>query len=176
MWGHYFLAVISINVLSKKTKNTIYRVIQMSKNNTPIVIGSDHAGFALKEKVKRFVSDKGIPLEDVGTFSEDSVDYPDFGVKVGSMVSDGKFNRGILICGSGLGMSMVANRFPNVRAALCNDLFSAIMSRRHNDSNILVLGGRIIGETLAQEIVNAWLETPFDGGRHQLRIEKFNRI
>ncbi|MCJ7774022.1 MAG: ribose 5-phosphate isomerase B [Desulfobacterales bacterium] len=148
----------------------------MSKNNTSIAIGSDHAGYALKEKVKAFISERGIEVNDVGTFSEDSVDYPVFGIKVGSMVSEGSFKRGILICGSGLGMSMVANRFPNVRAALCNDLFSAIMSRRHNDSNILVLGGRIIGETLAHEIVKAWLETPFDGGRHQSRIEKFNRI
>jgi len=174
--GNYFLAVIYINVLRNTVKNTICGVIQMSRNNTPIVIGSDHAGFALKEKVKTFVAEKGIDVEDVGTFSEDSVDYPDFGIKVGSMVSEGTFTRGILICGSGLGMSMVANRFSGVRAALCNDLFSAIMSRRHNDSNILVLGGRIIGETLAQEIVNAWLETPFDGGRHQSRIEKFNTI
>ncbi|MBW1983213.1 MAG: ribose 5-phosphate isomerase B [Deltaproteobacteria bacterium] len=148
----------------------------MSKNNTPIVIGSDHAGYALKEKVKSFVSERGVEVEDIGTFSEDSVDYPDFGIKVASSVSDGSFERGILICGSGLGMSMVANRFQNVRAALCNDLFSAIMSRRHNDSNVLVLGGRVVGETLAQEIVKAWLETPFDGGRHQSRIEKFNMI
>jgi len=100
----------------------------MSKNNTPIVIGSDHAGYALKEKVKSFVSERGVEVEDIGTFSEDSVDYPDFGIKVASSVSDGSFERGILICGSGLGMSMVANRFQNVRAALCNDLFSAIMS------------------------------------------------
>jgi ribose 5-phosphate isomerase B len=146
----------------------------MSKKRMPIIIGSDHAGYALKEKVKIFIAEKAVDVEDVGTFSEDSVDYPDFGIKVGSRVSDGSFKRGILICGSGLGMSMVANRFQNVRAALCNDLFSAIMSRRHNDSNVLVLGGRIVGETLAQEIVNAWLETPFDGGRHQSRIEKFN--
>jgi ribose 5-phosphate isomerase B len=148
----------------------------MSRKNTSIVMGSDHAGYELKETVKAFVSERSIEVEDVGAFSEDSVDYPDFGIKVGSMVSEGRFDRGILVCGSGIGMSMVANRFSNVRAALCNDLFSAIMSRRHNDSNILVLGGRIIGETLAQEIVKAWLETPFEGGRHQSRIDKFNTI
>ena len=148
----------------------------MSKNDMAIIIGSDHAGYALKEKVKKFLSEKGVEAEDIGTFSEESVDYPIYGIKVGSAVSEGRFQRGILICGSGLGMSMVANRFPNVRAALCNDLFSAIMSRRHNDSNVLVLGGRIIGETLAQEILNAWLETPFDGGRHKERIDKFNRL
>ncbi len=92
------------------------------------------------------------------------------------MISNGKYERGILLCGTGLGMSMVANKFPHVRAALCNDLFSAIMSRRHNNSNILVMGGRVIGEELAREIVRAWLGTPFDGGRHQLRIKKFDRI
>lgn len=144
--------------------------------NTAIIIGSDHAGYALKEKVKVFISERGLEVEDVGTFSEESVDYPVYGIKVGSAVSEGRFERGVLICGSGLGMSMVANRFPNVRAALCNDLFSAIMSRRHNDSNVLVLGGRIIGETLAQEIFNAWIDTPFEGGRHQSRIEAFNTI
>jgi ribose 5-phosphate isomerase B len=91
------------------------------------------------------------------------------------MVAIGEYERGILLCVTGLGMSMVANKFPHVRAALCNDLFSAIMSRRHNNSNILVMGGRVIGEELARQIVKAWLETPFDGGRHQLRINKFDR-
>lgn len=148
----------------------------MSETDTAIIIGSDHAGYALKEKVKDFLEGKGLEVEDAGTFSEASVDYPVYGIKVGTAVSEGRFQRGILICGSGLGMSMVANRFPNVRAALCNDLFSAIMSRKHNNSNVLVLGGRIIGETLAQEILTAWLETPFEGGRHQARIEKFNTI
>ena len=146
----------------------------MNTNMTPIIIGSDHAGYALKEKVKSFVAEKGIELEDVGTYSEDSVDYPDFGIKVASNVSQGIFQRGILICGSGIGMSMVANRFGNVRAALCNDLFSAIMCRRHNNANILVMGGRIIGEALAMEIVKAWLETGFEGGRHQGRIDKLD--
>jgi len=115
-------------------------------------------------------------INDVGTYNEDSVDYSEFGIKVSAMVSTGKYERGILLCGTGLGMSMVANKFPHVRAALCNDLFSAIISRRHNNSNILVMGGRVIGEELARQIVKAWLETPFDGGRHQLRIKKFDRI
>ena len=148
----------------------------MSENKTPIIIGSDHAAFDLKEKIKAFLVDRGIDVEDAGSHSEDSVDYPDFGIKVASMVSTGKFERGILSCGTGIGMSMVANKFPHVRAALCSDLFSAIMSRRHNNSNILVLGGRVVGEALAMEIVRAWLETPFDGGRHQLRIDKFDQI
>jgi len=148
----------------------------MYDNNTPLVIGCDHAAYDLKEKIKLFLVAKGIEVEDVGTHSQDSVDYPDFGKKVASLVSNGKFKRGILLCGTGIGMSMVANRFPHVRAALCSDLFSAIMSRRHNDSNILVLGGRVIGEALALELVKVWLETPFDGGRHRLRLDKFDRI
>ena len=139
-----------------------------------IIIGSDHAGFPMKAKVKAFLQDRGIEVEDAGTYSEESVDYTDFGKKVAHNVSDGAFERGILICGTGLGMSMVANRFRGVRAALANNLFSAIMSRRHNDSNILVLGGRLIGDTLALQLVETWLETPFDEGRHQRRLEKMD--
>ena len=148
----------------------------MNENKTQIVIGSDHAAYQLKEKIRQYLVERGMDINDVGTYSEDSVDYVDFGIKVSTMVSTGKYERGILLCGTGLGMSMVANKFPHVRAALCNDLFSAIMSRRHNNSNILVMGGRVIGEELARQIVKAWLETPFDGGRHQLRIKKFDRI
>ena len=148
----------------------------MYKNKTSVIIGSDHAAYHLKEKIKAYIIENGIDVEDVGTDSEDSVDYPDFGIKVASAVSKGKFERGILLCGTGLGMSMVANRFPHVRAALCNDLFSAIMSRRHNNSNILVMGGRVTGESLAIAMLEAWLETPFEGGRHQGRIEKFDQL
>jgi len=141
---------------------------------SPIVIGSDHAGYNLKEKIRIYLLENGFEIEDAGAENESAVDYPDYGIKVASLVSVGKFNRGILLCGTGIGMSIVANRFSNVRAALCNDLFSAIMSRRHNNSNLLVLGGRVVGESLALEILKAWLETPFEGGRHQLRIDKFN--
>ena len=148
----------------------------MTENKTPIIIGCDHAAVPLKEKIKAYLVEKGIPVEDVGTHTEDSVDYSDFGIKVASMVSAGTFGRGILICGTGIGMSMVANRFARVRAALCTDLFSAAMSRRHNNSNVLVLGGRVTGEGLAMELVKTWLETPFDKGRHQTRIEKFDRL
>ena len=146
------------------------------KNTTPIVIGSDHAGYALKELVKDYLTALNLEVEDCGTFSEDSVDYTDFGIAVAGKVSSGAFKRGILICGTGLGMSMVANRFKYVRAALCNDIFSAMMSRQHNDSNILVLGGRVIGVELAKEIVQVWLKTPFEGGRHKSRIDKFDTI
>lgn len=147
----------------------------MSETKPPIIIGCDHAAYALKQKVKAFIAAQGYPVEDVGTHSEASVDYPDFAARVAGKVSVGQFKRGILICGTGIGMSMAANRFPHVRAALCNDLFSAVMSRRHNDSNILAMGGRVVGEALALEVVKAWLETPFEGGRHQLRLNKFDR-
>lgn len=146
----------------------------MNDRPASIVIGSDHAAFPLKEIVKQHVQGLGIAVEDVGTHSQDSCNYPDFGMQVAARVSAGKFSRGILMCGTGLGMSMVANKFPRVRAALCNDLFAAMMSRRHNDANILVLGGRVIGDVLAKEIVDTWLKEPFEGGRHQLRIDQFN--
>lgn len=148
----------------------------MTDPSTAIVIGCDHAAFEMKEKLKAYLLQRGESVEDVGPHSADSVDYPDYGKKVAQMVSNGRFARGILLCGTGLGMSMVANRFPGVRAALCHDLFGAAMSRRHNDANILVLGGRVTGETLAEEIVKVWLETPFEGGRHQKRLDLFNRI
>lgn len=141
-----------------------------------IVIGSDHAGFALKEVIKEYLSVLNFNIEDCGTHDEASVDYSDFGIKVAEKVSSGEYSRGILICGTGLGMSMVANRFKFARAALCSDLFSARMSRLHNDANILVMGGRVIGTELAKEIVRVWLETEFEGGRHKKRIEKFDRI
>ena len=118
----------------------------------------------------------GIAVTDVGTHSEASMDYPDTGKIVAQQIASGEHDRGILICGTGLGMSMVANKFPHVRAALCNDLFSASMSRRHNDANILVMGGRVIGDILALEILRTWLETPFEGGRHQRRLDMFDHI
>jgi ribose 5-phosphate isomerase B len=139
-----------------------------------VALGADHAGYPMKERVKAFLQELGVAFEDLGTHSEESVDYTDFGKGVARKVSDGSCERGILICGTGLGMSMAANRFRGVRAALANDLFSAIMSRRHNDANILVIGGRLIGDTLARQLVKTWLETPFDGGRHQRRLEKMD--
>ena len=140
-----------------------------------IIIGSDHAAFLLKEKLKVLISDLGIEVKDAGTFDEESVNYVDFGKKVASAVSKGDYNRGILLCGTGLGMSMTANRFSKVRAALCSDIFSVRMSRQHNDSNILVLGGRIVGDILAFELVKTWLETPFEGGRHLERIQTIDQ-
>jgi ribose 5-phosphate isomerase B len=139
-----------------------------------IVIGCDHAAFGLKETIRRYLMEKGVAVEDLGAFSEASVDYPQIGMRLASQVSKGQYERGILLCGTGLGMSMVANRFAHVRAALCNDVFSAAMSRKHNDANILVMGGRVIGDVLALEIVRTWLDTPFEGGRHQRRLDQFD--
>ena len=148
----------------------------MDNKGTRIIIGSDHAAFQMKTKVTSFLEAQGLVVEDAGPGSESSVDYPDFGMRVAASISNGDFSRGILMCGTGIGMSMVANRFPHVRAALCGDLFAAKMSRRHNDANILVMGGRVIGDVLAMEIVKTWLETPFEGGRHDLRLKKFDVI
>ena len=148
----------------------------MMENPDSVLLGSDHAGYALKEFIKTFLTDSGLNVEDCGAVSEASVDYSDIGLQVAKKVAAGRGRRGILICGTGIGMSMAANRIKNVRAALCNDLFSAALSRRHNDANILVMGGRVIGTELAKEIVRVWLATPFEGGRHQRRIDKLDQI
>ena len=135
-----------------------------------MIIGSDHAGYEMKEKVGAHLRKRGVELEDVGTHSEESVDYTDPGKEVASKVSDGSFERGVLICGTGLGMSMVANRFSGVRAALCHDHYTAQMSREHNDANVLAIGARVIGEGLAEEILRTFLDTEFAGGRHGMRV------
>jgi ribose 5-phosphate isomerase B len=141
-----------------------------------IGLACDHGGFELKEELKAFLKSIGFEPVDLGTFAEDSVDYPDFGILAAEKVSQGELERGILICGTGIGMSIVANKFPRVRAALVNELYSARCSREHNDSNVLVIGGRVVGKELAKEIVRVWLETPFAGGRHQRRLEKIEAL
>jgi len=140
-----------------------------------IAIGSDHAGYELKEYLKQKLKEKDYHLIDAGTETDASVDYPDFGIKVAKLVSDGEVERGILICGTGVGMSITANKVRGIRAALVYDLYTAIQSRKHIDANILVLGGRVTGKGLAEEIVKVWLDTPFDGGRHKRRIEKIEQ-
>lgn len=145
-------------------------------NILKIIIGSDHAGFSLKEDVKKFLAEVGLGILDVGTHSGESVDYPDFGVKVAEGVSSGEFERGILICGSGVGMTIVANKFSNVRAVLCLDSDTALMSRKHNDTNVLVLAGRRTDIETAKVIVRIWLETKFEGGRHNRRLDKIKDI
>ncbi len=141
-----------------------------------IAIGCDHAGFELKKEIISLLDDLHIECIDYGTEGPQSVDYPDFGEKVSEAVSSGKIDKGILICGTGIGMSIVANKFPNVRASLCNELFTAKMSRLHNDANILVLGGRIVGKDLAKEIVKIWVSTNFEGERHCARLKKITLI
>jgi ribose 5-phosphate isomerase B len=137
-----------------------------------IGIGSDHAGWHLKEEVAALLREKGHPVKDYSLDEPRSVDYPDIGNSLASDVSAGKIGRGILICGTGLGMAIAANRFKGVRATPCYDSFTARMSREHNDSNVLVLGGRVTGPELIYEIVNIWLATPFRRGRHAKRLKK----
>ncbi|NWG02381.1 MAG: ribose 5-phosphate isomerase B [Syntrophaceae bacterium] len=137
-----------------------------------IALASDHGGFELKQELKVFLESLSIEVIDLGTFSPASVDYPDFGTLVAEKISRGDLEKGILICGTGIGMSIVANKFPKVRAAVANDLYSSRYSREHTDANILIIGGRIVGKELAKEIVKVWLETPFAGGRHKRRLEK----
>lgn len=145
-------------------------------NISKIIIGSDHAGFPLKENVREFLSEVGLEVVDMGTYSGESVDYPDFGAKVAEKVSSGEFARGILVCGSGVGMTIVANKFPDVRAVLCLDSETASMSRKHNDTNVLVLAGRRTDVETANIIVRIWLETEFEGGRHTRRLNKITDI
>jgi RpiB/LacA/LacB family sugar-phosphate isomerase len=142
-----------------------------------IAIACDHAGYQLKTEVVKLLGELGVPVQDLGCSSPDeSVHYPVFGKKVVDSILSRPHGRGILICGTGLGMSIIANRFPGIRAALCHDVSTAVMSRRHNDANLLVLGGRMIGPQLAREIVQAWLATPFDGGRHQDRLDLLEQL
>ena len=137
-----------------------------------IVIASDHGGLELKEEIKELLKERGLSCQDLGTNNGDSVDYPDFGCAVASRVSSGSAEQGILVCGTGIGMSIVANKFPHVRAALATDVFMATMAKEHNNANILVLGGRVLQAPVARDMVSAWLETEFAGGRHQARLDK----
>jgi ribose 5-phosphate isomerase B len=141
-----------------------------------IALGSDHGGLALKTVIRNLLNERGIPSLDCGTESDSSVDYPDFGEKVAQEVSSGRVEKGILFCGTGIGMSIVANKFPHVRAALVTDQFMARMAKEHNNANILVLGGRVLDETRAREMVITWLEAVFEGGRHQARLDKIELL
>ncbi|MBT9259110.1 MAG: ribose 5-phosphate isomerase B [Clostridiales bacterium] len=141
-----------------------------------IALGADHAGFALKEKVKSWLVAMGHEVEDVGTYSEASCDYPDFARQVADKVAQGEAERGVLICGSGIGMAIAANKVPGVRAACCNDVYSAQVTRKDNDANILTMGGRIVGEGLAKAIVETFFTTPFEGGRHAGRLAKIREL
>lgn len=139
-----------------------------------VVIGSDHGGFRLKEEIKQVMDELHIEYEDLGCNSADSVDYPDYAIPVAEMVASGKADRGILICGTGIGMSIAANKVKGIRCALVHDLFSAKATREHNNSNVLAMGERVIGPGLAREIAKVWLETEYEGGRHEKRVCKIS--
>jgi ribose 5-phosphate isomerase B len=141
-----------------------------------IAIGADHAGFALKEHLVATLRRLGHDMDDRGTFTTQAVDYPEISADVARAVATGRADRGIVLGGSGQGEQMAANKVPGVRAALCNDLYTARMSREHNDANVLTMGGRIVAFTLAEEIVTVWLTTPFEGGRHQRRISQIHEL
>ncbi len=141
-----------------------------------IAIASDHGGFELKEDIKAFLDGAGYTFVDLGTYNNDSVDYPDYGIELSRRVASGEFEKGILICGTGIGMSIVANKIPGIRAALVHDVYSARMAAEHNNANVLVIGGRVTGKGLARELVKAWLEAKFEGGRHQRRLDKIAEL
>ncbi|ABK99359.1 ribose 5-phosphate isomerase B [Pelobacter propionicus] len=141
-----------------------------------IVIGSDHGGLDLKQALTRYLADRAIKVSDIGTDNGDSVDYPRFGLKVAEMVASGSADRGILVCGTGIGMSIAANKVPGIRAALATDVFMGRMAKEHNNANILVLGGRVLDEQEACDIVGVWLDATFEGGRHQGRLDQIAEI
>ena len=141
-----------------------------------LALGSDHGGFQLKEEIKELLISDGIEFRDFGCYSEESCDYPDIANEVALAVKTGEYDFGLLFCGTGIGMSIAANKVPGIRAACCSDSFSAKYTRMHNDSNILCLGARVVGTGLASELVNIFLNTSFEGGRHQRRIDKISAL
>ena len=141
-----------------------------------IALGADHAGFELKEKLKGYLQQKGITVDDLGTKSPEAVDYPDYARLVGEDVVNKRADFGILVCGSGIGMSIAANKVPGIRAVNAHDETEAHLAREHNNANVLTLGGRFMDEATAHKIIEKWLSTPFAGGRHGLRVEKISEI
>lgn len=141
-----------------------------------IAIACDHSALELKEEIKKVLVARGVECEDFGTHTTESCHYPIYGARAAMAVANGKCDLGIVICGTGIGMSMVANKIRGIRCALCSDTYSAKMTRIHNNSNVLALGARVIGVELAKEIVNAWLDAEFEGGRHQVRIDMMTAL
>jgi len=137
-----------------------------------IYLGSDHGGFELKEEIEDYLKKEGYNVEDLGTHNEDSVDYPDFGIKVGEAVIEDEDSIGIVFCGTGIGVSIAANKVKGIRCALCADVFSAEMAKKHNKANVIALGGRVTGKGLGKRIVKAFLDEKFEGGRHTRRVDK----
>jgi ribose 5-phosphate isomerase B len=144
------------------------------EKSVKVAVGSDHGGFEFKQFIIEYLHDIGHEVDDVGCYDTQSVDYPDFADKVCAKVSNGICERGILICGTGIGMSISANRHRDIRAALCHEAYTARMSREHNNANVLCLGGRVLGPEIALDIVGTWVETEFAGGRHQRRLDKLS--
>ena len=141
-----------------------------------IALGSDHGGFSLKKEIIKYLEKKNIEVTDFGTYTQDSCDYPDYAIKVAEEVAGGNFEFGIIVCGTGIGVSIVANKVPGIRAALCSDTFSAHATRQHNNANILTLGARVVGEGLVLDIVEVFITAKFEGARHQKRIDKITEI
>ena len=141
-----------------------------------IAISSDHGGNLLRQEIMDLLTERGVAYEDFGPTTDESVDYPDYASPVCAGVAEGRFDRGILICGTGIGMSIAANKVKGIRCALVHDVFSAKATRGHNDTNVLAMGERVIGAGLAREIVEVWLDTPFEGGRHGCRIDKITAL
>ena len=141
-----------------------------------IAIGSDHGGFELKDEIKKHLQERGFEVKDFGVYSKDSVDYPDIAEAVCVPVADGEFEFGILVCGTGIGISIAANKISGIRAALCSDPYSAAKAKEHNNANIITLGGRVTGTDLAKTIVDAYVDAEFEGGRHQGRIDKIMNL
>lgn len=141
-----------------------------------IAIGSDHGGLELKENIKNYLKEEGYDYLDLGTDSDESVDYPEYGYKVSKAVNSGECDLGIVCCGTGIGISISANKVKGIRCALCSDCYSARMAREHNNANVLALGGRVVGKDLAKEIVNTFLNGKFQGGRHERRVNKITNI
>ncbi|MDO5041354.1 MAG: ribose 5-phosphate isomerase B [Peptoniphilus sp.] len=138
--------------------------------------GADHAGYELKEKLKKYLEEKGYECVDYGTHSTERVDYPDFGKIVGEKVAAGEVDKGVLVCGTGVGISLAANKVKGIRACVCSEPYTAMMSAKHNDANIIAMGGRVVGEDMAKMIVDSFLENTFEGGRHKMRVDKIISI
>ena len=141
-----------------------------------LAIGADHGGYLLKEEVKKYLTQRGMKFYDFGTFSEESVDYPQIAAKVAHAVANGEYERGLLFCGTGIGISIAANKVKGIRAAVCSDEFSAEYCRRHNNANIFCLGGRVVKPAQAIKLVGIYLDTPFEGGRHERRVAEITAI
>lgn len=162
--------------IAQATKTLVQQFINEKGNNMKIAIGADHGGYQAKQALLDYLQGQGYKVEDFGTESEESCDYPDIAHPLGKAVANGEFTLGILICGTGIGMSIAANKVENVRAALCHDTYSAKMTKAHNNSNVLCLGARVVGQGLMFDIVDAYLTSSFVGGRHARRVEKIEQV